>query len=130
MNTLVQLPAPDPELIAAIRAAYAAWLQERCAATRGQAKIQWSATVQLTAFFATAQGLQSLGVRQNDVIGGETIETESKPTKKQKRKVLKDGDLKIIQAKQTWNRALAGPEAKPDDVRPDSFRYREREKYE
>jgi hypothetical protein len=130
MNTLVQLPAPDPELIAAVRAAYTAWLQERCAVTRGQARIQWSATVQLTAHFATAQGLQSLGVRQNDVIGGETVETEIKPAKKQKRKVLKDGDLNVIQKKQDWNRMMSGPEAKSADVRPDSFRYREREKYE
>lgn len=124
------LPAPDAQCLTELSAAITKWLQQRCMETKTHGRIQWSMNFSLTAFYAVG-GIRTVGVRPNDTIGGETVESEPVETKKkgQKRRVLTDKVVKTVERDRDWRRMLNGPEQPEAEVRPDSFRYRERERF-
>ncbi len=116
------LPPPDEQCLNEIRAAISSWLRDRCAHGQQPARIQFSVTMGINAFWGDA-----MGVRNNDSFGATTDEAVHAPPKRQNRVVHTNRDLKRIEKAQNYRRALAASPPVEEPKFPDTFRYRERQ---
>ena len=116
------LPPPDEQCLNEMRAALSSWLRDRCAHGQQPARIQFSVTMSLNAFWGDA-----MGVRNNDSFGATTDEAvERKPPKRQKRVVHTGKELRQMEKEMDWKRKMAASPPAEEPKFPDTFRYRER----
>ena len=116
------LPPPDEQCLNEMRAALSSWLRDRCAHGQSPARIQFSVTLAINAFWGDV-----MGVRNNDSFGATTEEAVPMPVKRQKRVIHTNADLRKIEKDVAWKRKMAQSPPAEEPKFPDTFRYRERE---
>ena len=116
------LPPPDEQCLNEMRTALSSWLRDRCAHGQQPARIQFSVTMAVNAFWGDV-----MGVRNNDSFGATTDEAVAVPVKKQKRKIHTNKELRQLETELAWKRRMAASPPAEEPKFPDTFRYRERE---